>query len=983
MSLLRYLFASRSKSLVKYYICSLEPKYESKLKIKFLPFFIIVLVSLSCASQKNKDRPDYDLFDNLSARYNILHHANTILDEIERENRDSYQPYFYEVLPLFIEPNESSIERQTPLLDSVIQKAKRVIEEKNKSKYAHQAYFILGKAHYFKGHYHQAAAYFQYVSANFPEKQKQRQLAWVWQAKSLLQSRSFEEASSIWDSIFTHIDDYKRIRGFVFANRANFLLATGRQNEATSFLGEALKYRGNRADKLRWHFSLAQLLESQQSYELAATHYRKVARSNASYELAFQAALNSTFLSNLNVEDEGKATQRSLKKMLRDDKNKSFLDQIHYYLGEAYALDGDTNQAIIELNKSIRATTGNRHQATVSYMKLGKIHADAGHYLESRSYYDSAAMVLPVDFKDVNQVRRTLVNHAKVLTNLASIAKQDSLLQITQLDTLLQQQKLTEYAIASFVKLKERQEAEKGKQKKRASINYEYTNSTTTSFQTSFDVNSENLTSSALTDNRFYFNNPDAVGMGVSAFKRRWGNRADQDNWRFSSDFQVIESGPQPSGQLSENPNGSGPDITNTPETLDSLSFVTLELARWKKELPQTTEEIEAMNQKIKSQWVENAEIYRFNLKDYEKSIRAYTTLLRLYPDDVSAAFWWFNLAQLYSKTENPKVEEAKAKLAQSYSESIYAKVILQPNYLQELNADVQRQNQRYERLFTAYESSDYETVIQEIGKPAESAQFAYLRALAVGRIAPVDNFKQELLSVVENFPADSIVKPLAQFQLAFIDSLHEDFAKRSIAIAPNDSLSNNFLAASGLTPWPQMAKKESTPAPRRTINTLAASTIGNQLASTIPVVPQGGNQTIQLAGDPGVQVAQKELVGEEDTLLPSNATYYFVFHVLHPTANLAPSRFGIGQFNRSQFGEKELSHQLKKVGDESQLLYIGPFSSKMEAQLYESRIVPLLGEIMKIPAEFYQTFLVTESVFGTLSDFGKVDDYYHFYKSR
>src|SRR5690606_12627678 len=111
------------------------------------------------------------------------------------------QPYFYEVLPLFIEPNESSIERQTPLLDSVIQKAKRVIEEKNKSKYAHQAYFILGKAHYFKGHYHQAAAYFQYVSANFPEKQKQRQLAWVWQAKSLLQSRSFEEASSIWDSI--------------------------------------------------------------------------------------------------------------------------------------------------------------------------------------------------------------------------------------------------------------------------------------------------------------------------------------------------------------------------------------------------------------------------------------------------------------------------------------------------------------------------------------------------------------------------------------------------------------------------------------------------------------------------------------------------------------------------------------------------------------------------------------------------------------
>src|SRR5690606_5218313 len=36
------------------------------------------------------------------------------------------------------------------------------------------------------------------------------------------------------------------------------------------------------------------------------------------------------------------------------------------------------------------------------------------------------------------------------------------------------------------------------------------------------------------TDTRFYFNNPDAMGMGMAEFKRRWGNRPLQDNWRFS-----------------------------------------------------------------------------------------------------------------------------------------------------------------------------------------------------------------------------------------------------------------------------------------------------------------------------------------------------------------------------------------------------------------------------------------------------------------
>src|SRR5690606_15489491 len=36
------------------------------------------------------------------------------------------------------------------------------------------------------------------------------------------------------------------------------------------------------------------------------------------------------------------------------------------------------------------------------------------------------------------------------------------------------------------------------------------------------------------TDNRFYFNNPDAMGMGQAEFRRRWGNRQLRDNWRFS-----------------------------------------------------------------------------------------------------------------------------------------------------------------------------------------------------------------------------------------------------------------------------------------------------------------------------------------------------------------------------------------------------------------------------------------------------------------
>jgi hypothetical protein len=103
----------------------------------------------------------------------------------------------------------------------------------------------------------------------------------------------------------------------------------------------------------------------------------------------------------------------------------------------------------------------------------------------------------------------------------------------------------------------------------------------------------------------------------------------------------------------------------------------------------------------------------------------------------------------------------------------------------------------------------------------------------------------------------------------------------------------------------------------------------------------------------------------------------------MHPTVNLAPSRLGIGQFNRSRFAGKPITHQVKSLPQEAQLIYIGPFNSYDEVTAYQKQINAILKDIVKLPEDVYETFFITEDKFGTLSDFDKVDEYTIIYQRQ
>ena len=113
------------------------------------------------------------------------------------------------------------------------------------------------------------------------------------------------------------------------------------------------------------------------------------------------------------------------------------------------------------------------------------------------------------------------------------------------------------------------------------------------------------------------------------------------------------------------------------------------------------------------------------------------------------------------------------------------------------------------------------------------------------------------------------------------------------------------------------------------------------------------------------------------------STNYYFAINVTSATTNLASSRFGIGQFTRANYAGSGIRHQLIAVGDSNQVIYVGKFTSLESVKKYARSIVPLLPDIMKVPAGKYGFFIITKENLDKLADKKTLDSYIDYYQNN
>lgn len=909
------------------------------------PFFILISVFIyGCVA--NKDTAVDRRFQNLTAKYNYIYNANVLLSEYNESLLQSYADNYEKILPVYLDPEPQINLVLTPgaankQLDEVITKGQTIINDKSFSNYIDDAYMLLGKANYLKGNYFIASEYFDYTAKTYNSDLKMFIMAMNWKARSQMELNNMVLADKIIDTMLRASDQLKKDLAEPLATAAQMRIYQKRNKEAILFLESAIALPAEKQLRIRWRFILAQLQEKEKNIQNAYANFTKVEKSNAPFEMYFHANLNRiklrALLSGVKLNKE-----EQLLALLKDDKNFDYTDQIYYQVGELFSAEGNFVKAEENYHKSVLKSARNQTQKALSYLRIADLNfKEFNNYIKAKLYYDSTVMILPKNFPDYDNIVKKADNLQYLTDRYTIIAKEDTAQAIAKLPAAEREAKVKAYLTPKVVV-----------SNTSGVINNQFLN----------DPDFPNIslnTPNNSAGNTFYFNNNAAISNGFGDFKKRWGARQLEDNWR-----QSIRSSAQETNQVLAGGKVATDNIapangqTNTTAT-DQTSLEKLFLDA----LPTTPALLAASDQKIIDAYFEIASFYQQELNDKPEANKIYLELIRRYPDNNHLVAIYYSLYLNYRSIDEVKSDQYKQLVLTKFPESNFAKNILDPSYSAK---QTQMENiiiNNYNATFDAYAKKDYANVVKQADDNITAfpendlaPQYAYLKAIAVGRTAKVDPLLTEFNLITSRYPNDKIITPLVRDHLKYIEANLDEFKQRPVALIDFDANAPRFVSQAATVAVPTKPLVVENPATKTTEST--------PIAKPVEVKP----------ADPTKPVSIFSAAKSEE--------YYYVIDVADATLTLSSSRFGIGQFNRGNYPDNDLEHKLVEL-DNDQLIYITSFIDLEDAKLYESSITGQLKNIMKVPASLYKGFIISKENFGKLTDRTRINEYLEFLKDN
>ncbi len=882
---------------------------------------------------------------NLTARYNYIYNSNLILNNYEEVLYQSYEDNYNDILPVYTNPekfNPSAVAAPQPNekeLDAVIVKARVIIAEKSFSNYIDESYLLLGKSNYLKANYFIAQEFFDYTAKTYANDPDVLMSAITWKARCLMQLNNLTDAALLLDTVYNNLPLVKAHTAEPMATIAQMYIYQDKIEQAIPMLERAVKESELKRNRIRWTYILAQLYEKQKNYQEALRNYTEVQKSNAAFELYFNANLNKIKINGF-LNGEKLNRKKQLLVLLKDDKNLDYKDQIYFQVAESYAGDSDYPAAEKYYNLSVRNSTKNRYQKGLSYLKIADLNFKEMHdFLKAKLYYDSAVSTLPKNYAGYALVLKKSQNLEYLTKRYGIISMQDTLqlLAATPADE----------RVARIQKIINA--------KTKAALRLE------TAAPANQPVPLGLLSPGTSAQSTFYFNNNTAISNGYSDFLKRWGNRALEDNWR-----QSIKS----SAQSTAENIARAEDSTIVPVSIQYTKTTANmnEISQYLQALPLSADSLAQSNQKIIGAYDEIANFYLQELNDQQEAIRIYELLLTRFPQNNRLPSIYYSLYLANKNSDPVKSNKYKDLVLNQFPNSIYAKTIKDPQFSVRQSEMQVAVLQKYNTLFSKYEEKQFPQVITGANAIASeypgneiNTQAAYLKAIAIGRMQPVDSLVKAFRQITEQYPEDRIIVPLINDHLAYIAQHIGEFRKRKVALPDFDSNEPRFYAPPILA-----ARKAVNPAAQP-----VAALLSTALPEIIPPTPESGNHTANKPVQPG-----------EIFSTAISETYYFVIDVEDASLTLSSSRFGIGQFNRGNYADSGLKHRLLEF-DNDQLIYIGNFSSFAEVKSYAEGIIPYLKQIMKVPAGIYSSFIISKENFEKLQSKGVVTQYLEFFKNN
>ncbi|MDX5346517.1 MAG: tetratricopeptide repeat protein [Hymenobacteraceae bacterium] len=716
-----------------------------------LYFFLLIATGAGlagCSAERNN--PFSKFYHNVTARYNGYFLARERMKAVEQEIANKMVYDYNQVLPIFPVPDASLSAKIAPDLEEVIKKASFPIQRHKNSKWVDDSYILIGKARYYKEEYEDAVKIFKYVNSTSPD-QDARHTALVWLMRTFMKDNENNNAQAVSEFLAKEMLNRDNARE-LFLTRAQYYTQFNETQKVIDNLERAVPLIDDRDRRSRIRFILGQLYQQTGEDQKAYQHYTKILKKNPPYELGFFTKLNLGQVTELNRKGDIARMQKYYAKLLKDTKNKEYLDKIYFEMARFERKQQKFDKALEHVQSSVQAAQQNPTQRGYSYLLAGQIYFDnLQKYQLAQAYYDSAVQTLPTTipgYQAISDRRDVLTDFAK---QLYTIQLQDSVQALAQLDSAALDKKFDEILAQEQARREAELERQRllAEQQKRAGQQQQ----------------TDNFLDSPTAGGTWYFDNPSTLATAQQEFIRKWGDRPLQDNWRQSSLIDITISD-QPVAQET----GTG---TNEPEEKQDNTLAAK--ATMRAGIPRTPEQLEKSHEQIEDALFALANIYNYKLNEPKSAAQTYEELLKRYPTSNYAAEAYYSLYLIYNKLNDDKQLEYANKIRQEYPSSTYAKLLENPQYMSSTSVENVKARELYDSAFTFYEKEKYkeaQTVLASLTTKYPQTdindKIAFLKVLLIARTQPAADFKLALQNFMETYPSSSLIERANQLMDTF-----------------------------------------------------------------------------------------------------------------------------------------------------------------------------------------------------------------------
>ncbi len=755
----------------------------------------MIILLAACSNKTNTARSRF--WQSFTTKYNVYFHGKTNYDEQEKAMLTAYEDDYSQ--RLFMHPAEARSNPKAPqptgsfertiekmekaiTLHSIKKKPKRKSGKNRDPKYRewlardeynpflHNAWYMLAKSQYMKGDFLDAAATFRYIARHFTWKTDLVQECQVREALCYCAMGWPTEADNVLAHV--HMDEItnKRVRALANAAFADYYIKAQRPEEAIPYLAKAVKgFKGN--EKVRMNFLLGQLYEEVGDKHNAYLAYKQAGSSSGStYRTKFNARIKqSAVYEGANIASE----VRALKRMTRYDRNKDYLDQIYYAIGNLYLTHGDTLSAIENYRLAAEKSTRNGVDKAISQLTLGGIYFNRRQYDEAQVCYAEAIPLVNEDYPNYNMLKK----RSDVLDELAvysqNVTLQDSLLRLSAMTP--EEQKAVIAKIIEELKKKEKEEAENAARE-------EYLAQQNDKGSQLKDNKNDPASYNINTDNSWYFYNTATKNAGKTQFQKQWGSRKLEDNWRrrikttFSFDDEETDSAMLALAD-SMVVNENGDTVKVDVEALKRAEDPHYE-EYYLKQIPKTEEEIQSAHEIIQEGLYNMGTILKDKMEDYNAAAYEYNQLLEHYPDNTYRLDVYYSMYMMYMR--NGQVADAEPyrdSILVHFPDSKYGQAMQDPNYLENLKNMTRDQENMYEAAYAEYLANNhngvhdaYAEMMRKYPLSKIMPKFMFIDALSYLTEKNYDKFKETLKDMLQRYPqtditptASEIIKQLNQ----------------------------------------------------------------------------------------------------------------------------------------------------------------------------------------------------------------------------